>query len=73
MPPGDGAGDGGRALVSPYLTVDEAAVYCRCKRRTLLNRHSLGRVRSVPGSHPPLFQREDLDAWLNAGPKERKK
>ncbi|HYH67460.1 MAG TPA: helix-turn-helix domain-containing protein [Urbifossiella sp.] len=55
-----------RPAASPYLTVDEAAAYCRRTRKTLLNHHSLGSVRSMPGTRPPLFRKEDLDDWLTA-------
>ncbi|VTU00867.1 : HTH_17 [Gemmataceae bacterium] len=53
-----------RNVDSPYLTVEEAAAYCRRKPKTLLNHHSLGNVRLVTGTRPLLFRREDLDAWL---------
>ncbi len=62
-----------RPTDSPYLTVDEAAGYCRRGRKTLLNHHCLGNVRSMPGTRPPLFRKEDLDDWLSASrPKRRK-
>lgn len=62
-----------RRVDSPYLTADEAAAYCRRARRTLLNHHSLGNVRSVPGTRPPLFLREELDKWVAKRRKRRGK
>lgn len=57
---------------SPYLNTEEAAAYCRRRPKTLLNHHSLGRVRSMPGTRPPLFRKEALDDWLSAcRPKRR--
>jgi hypothetical protein len=62
-----------RPANSPYLTVDEAATYCRRSRKTLLNHHSLGNVRSMPSTRPPLFRKEDLDDWLSARRRPRRK
>jgi hypothetical protein len=56
---------------SPYLTLEEAAAYCRRKPKTLLNHHSLGELRSMPGKRPLLFIREDLDKWLTSRRKSR--
>jgi hypothetical protein len=50
---------------SPYMTADEAAAYCRRRKKTLLNHKAQGLLRAVPGTRPPLFMVEDLDAWLN--------
>jgi hypothetical protein len=61
-----------RPVDSPYLTVDEAAAYCHRSRKTILNWHSLGIIRSVPNTRPPLFRREDLDAGLAARRKRRR-
>jgi excisionase family DNA binding protein len=58
---------------SPYLTVEEAAAYCRRSRKTVLNHHSMGSVRSVPGTRPPLFRKEDLDGWLSGRRPQRRK
>jgi hypothetical protein len=59
---------------SPYLTTCEAADYCRRQRQTILNHHSLGHVRSMPGKKRPLlFRREELDRWLETRRKNRKK
>jgi len=62
-----------RPVDSPYLTVDEAAAYCRRSRKTILNHHSLGNVRSMPGTRPPLFRREELDEWVAKRRKRRGK
>jgi hypothetical protein len=62
-----------RSVDSPYLTVEEAAAYCRCKPKTILNHKSLGNVSSVSGPRPLLFRREDLDRWLTSRGKSRKK
>ena len=62
-----------RPVDSPYLTVDEAAAYCRRARKTVLNHHSLGNVRSMPGTRPPLFRREELDEWVAKRRKRRGK
>lgn len=50
---------------SPYLTLAEAAAYCRRTPKTLCNHKCQGRLRAVHGTRPPLFRVEDLDAWLN--------
>lgn len=62
-----------RPVDSPYLTVEEAAAYCRRSRKTVLNHHSMGSVRSVPGTRPPLFRKEDLDGWLSGRRPQRRK
>jgi hypothetical protein len=50
------------AVETPYLTLDEAAAYCRLKPKTLYNhRHE---IRSLPGVGKLLFLREELDRWL---------
>lgn len=58
------ADDPGAARRSPYLTLAEAAAYCRRKAKTLSNHKARGRLKAVPGTRPPLFRVEDLDAWL---------
>ncbi|MFL5330911.1 MAG: helix-turn-helix transcriptional regulator [Gemmataceae bacterium] len=47
---------------SEYLTIDEAAAYCRLAKGTLYNRRA--EIRKMPGTRKLLFKREDLDAWL---------
>jgi hypothetical protein len=64
---------GQRPADSPYMTVREAADYCRRAPKTLLNHHCAGKIRSMPGSRPPLFRCEDLDHWLSTRRKARKK
>lgn len=54
-----------RPLDSPYLTADEAAAYCRRRKKTLLNHKAAGRLKAVRGTRPPLFRIEDLDAWIH--------
>ena len=58
---------------TPYLTVAEAAAYCRRAPKTILNHHCLGNIRSMPGTRPLLFLREDLDQWLSTRRKSRTK
>ena len=50
---------------SPYLTLAEAAAYCRRSAKTLSNHKALGRLKAVPGTRPPLFKVEDLNRWMN--------
>ena len=64
---------GDKSVDTPYLTVAEAAAYCRRAPKTILNHHCLGHIRSMPGTRPPLFRREDLDQWLSTRRKSRKK
>lgn len=52
------------AVDSPYLTLAEAAAYCRRSPQTLSNHKAIGRLVAVPKSRPPLFRVEDLDAWM---------
>ena len=62
-----------RPVDTPYMTVAEAAAYCRRAPKTILNHHSLGNIRSMPGTRPPLFRREELDQWLSVRRKSRQK
>lgn len=56
-------------IESPYLTVEEAAAYCRVSVKTIYNhRHE---IRSVPGTGKLLFLREELDRWLSTRRKKR--
>jgi hypothetical protein len=58
------------AVVSPYLDVEQAATYCHVAVQTLYNhRRNIRAVRS----RPLLFRREDLDAWLTAPRRQRRK
>ena len=42
-----------RPADSPYLTADEAAAYCRRRKKTLLNHKAAGTLRAVAGTRPP--------------------
>ena len=51
------------AEASPYMTHEEAAVYCRRSQQTLYNRATeIRRVKGPGGLN--LYRKEDLDAWL---------
>lgn len=52
---------------SPYLTVEEAAAYCRVAVQTIYNhrRH----IERLPGIGTLLFTREALDRWLTTRPR----
>jgi excisionase family DNA binding protein len=54
---------------SPYLTVQEAANYCRVAKRTIYNRRK--EIARVPGVRKLLFTREVLDDWLAKRPKRK--
>ena len=58
------AGLARRRWDSPYLTLVEAAAYCRRSTKTLCNHKADGRLRAVSRTRPTLFRVEDLDAWL---------
>lgn len=60
-------------IQSPYLTLSEAAAYCRRAPKTLSNHLSQGNLRTLPGTRPPLFRKEELDAWLTAPGNRRRK
>ena len=56
---------------SPYLTVREAAEYCRLSPKTLLNNRST--LPAMPGSPGKLlFTRAMLDQWLSTRRKTRR-
>lgn len=62
------------AVESPYLTMDEAAVYTRTSRTTVKRAVAAGALRYSspnPSAVKPikLFTREQLDSWLNAPPR----
>lgn len=61
------------SVETPYLTLDEAAAYCRCSPKTILNHHSLGNVHALPAARPLRFRREDLDKWLMTRRRSRRK
>ena len=54
-----------------YLTVQDAAIYCRCAVQTLYNhrRH----IERMPGVRKLLFTREALDKWLTTRRGSRRK
>jgi excisionase family DNA binding protein len=61
------------AVASPYMTVDEAAAYCRCKVSTIRNsRVKTGHPVSMAGSGRLLFTREALDRWLGGAGKPKR-
>jgi hypothetical protein len=51
------------SVASPYLTVEQAALYCRCAVQTIYNRR--GEIDRAPGTRKLLFTREALDKWLS--------
>ena len=55
---------------SPYLTLAEAAAYCRCSPKTLSNRVWQGKLRPLPKSKPQVFKREELDRYIASGGKK---
>jgi excisionase family DNA binding protein len=66
------------APVSPYLTADEAAAYLRFKNARVLYKAIAARVKNAADEAIPalrrgrsyLFDRNDLDRWLRADPRE---
>jgi excisionase family DNA binding protein len=58
----------GQPVVSPWLTVKEAAAYARRAPGTLRSEVKAGRLKAarVGGRGQLLFRREYLDAWLEA-------
>lgn len=56
---------------SPYLTAEEAAVYCKVALQTIYNnrRH----IQKQPGISKLLFTRETLDAWLTQRKPQRQR
>jgi hypothetical protein len=56
-------------LDSPYLTIQEAASYCRLAVGTIYNHRS--EIQRVPGIKKLLFRREDLDVWLRTRSRKR--
>jgi excisionase family DNA binding protein len=58
-----------RVPASPYLTVDEAAAYCRVAVQTIYNRRK--EIERVPGVRRLLFKKETLDKWLATRRKRR--
>jgi excisionase family DNA binding protein len=54
-----------------YLTVQEAAAYCRVAVQTIYNNRRY--ITRLPGVRKLLFTREALDAWLAKRPSARRK
>lgn len=52
------------AIVSPYLTAPEAALYLRTTIQGIYSLVKRGRLQPMPGSGKLLFTREALDACL---------
>ncbi len=54
------------AVMSPWLTVDEACTYARVSRGTLLRAARLGRLKGykVNGARLWRFKSCDIDLWL---------
>jgi excisionase family DNA binding protein len=56
--------------ISPYLTVEEAATYCRVAVQTIYNHRK--EIERMPGlGKKLLFRREALDRWLETRRKRR--
>lgn len=56
---------------SKYLTVQEAAAYCRVAVQTIYNNRKY--IARMPGVRKLLFTQEALDAWLAKRPTTRHK
>ena len=63
---------GSPAVASPYLTVAEAASYCRCSPVTIYNSRTATGQPAAVGTGRLLFTREALDRWLTTGGKARR-
>lgn len=55
------------AEASPYLTLDEAAGYCKVARQTLMNAKCKGRLKAVGSGRRARYTRAELDRWLREG------
>jgi hypothetical protein len=60
-----------KAVEPKYLTVEDAAVYCRLAVQTIYNNRKY--IARMPGVRKLLFTREALDAWLAKRPTTRHK
>lgn len=47
---------------SPFLTVEEAAAYCKVAVQTIYNHRR--NIERMPGTRKLLFRRESLERWL---------
>lgn len=54
-----------------YLTVQDAAAYCRLAVQTIYNNRRY--IKRMPGVRKLLFTREALDVWLATRPMARRK
>jgi excisionase family DNA binding protein len=52
--------------VSPWLTVKEAAEYLRCSEWRLYRLKAIGAIPHVKEGHRLLFNRAELDAWVQS-------
>lgn len=52
------------APASPWLDVDQAAAYMRCKRQRVYDLVSAGQLKPEKDGRRSLFKREQLDAYL---------
>jgi excisionase family DNA binding protein len=54
-------------IISPYLTVEEAAAYLRSTKHGIYSLVKRGRIKPMPGRPGRLlFTREALDKYLNS-------
>lgn len=53
--------------LDPFLTVDEAGEYLRCKPKRIYDLCSQRRIDYVKDGSRTLIRRSDLDAYLEAG------
>lgn len=52
---------------SPYLTIDEAAIYLRCRRQRIDDLLSQRRLRRIKDGARTLISRAELEAYLRRG------
>jgi excisionase family DNA binding protein len=57
----------GGAAASPYMTIDEAAVYLRCRRQRIDDLLSQRRLSRVKDGTRTLISRAELEAYLRRG------
>jgi len=61
------AEDRGRHNDSPYLTIDEAAAYLRCRRQRIDDLLSQRRLSRIKDGARTLISRAELEAYLRRG------
>lgn len=54
------------ATESPYLTYEEAALYCRCERTTIYRAVRAGRLKASGPGTAVRFRRDELDRWMDS-------